>query len=333
MRLKAFNSMANRHHIQLMGEELSENRAVAEFLLPDIREEFTLKFNESLSGTVVLWEMAYRFSPTSVHWYSINMSPVKDDQDRVLGVCASMLNITERKMADEKFIGQYNEIEKNNQELDRLVKILSHDLKAPMNSVHGLITLAKEEKNPAEFGQYLTMMEKSLNKLETFTNDVIVSLKSRGAVAFHEVSMRQLIADLMDELRYSNAASQMEFTNLVLEDCHLKSDPALLRSIFSNLISNAIKYRDTNKESQFVAVSCELHPLVIEFKVSDNGIGIPEEFHSRIFDSYFTVAQREDSNGLGLSNVKDSVVKLQGSIQVESQAGIGSTFTVQLPLR
>jgi signal transduction histidine kinase len=196
-----------------------------------------------------------------------------------------------------------------------------------------LITLAKEEKNPAEFGQYLTMMEKSLNKLETFTNDVIVSLKSRGAVAFHEVSMRQLIADLMDELRYSNAASQMEFTNLVLEDCHLKSDPALLRSIFSNLISNAIKYRDTNKESQFVAVSCELHPLVIEFKVSDNGIGIPEEFHSRIFDSYFTVAQREDSNGLGLSNVKDSVVKLQGSIQVESQAGIGSTFTVQLPLR
>lgn len=333
MRLKAFNSMANRHHIQLMGEELSENRAVAEFLLPDIREEFTLKFNESLSGTVVLWEMAYRFSPTSVHWYSINMSPVKDDQDRVLGVCASMLNITERKMADEKFIGQYNEIEKNNQELDRLVKILSHDLKAPMNSVHGLITLAKEEKNPAEFGQYLTMMEKSLNKLETFTNDVIVSLKSRGAVAFHEVNMRQLISDVMEELRYSNAAVQLTFTNNVIEDCMLKSDPALLRSIFSNLISNAIKYRDTSKDHQFVEVSCEIHPLVIEFKVIDNGIGIPEEFHSRIFDSYFTVAQREDSNGLGLSNVKDSVVKLQGSIQVESQSGIGSTFTVQLPLR
>lgn len=332
MRLKAFNSNALRHHIQLLGEELLESHPVSEYLLPDNVAEFSEKFNESLSGKVVQWEMAYRFSPTSVHWFSVNMSPVADESFEVLGVCASFLNITERKRADEQFKGQFDEIEKNNKELDRLVKILSHDLKAPMNSVSGLITLAKDEKNPQEFGQYLTMMEKSLKKLETFTNDIIFSLKNRGGLLKTEINLSNLVNELFDELRFTPGAEKISLINTLPDDLMINSDAALLRSILSNLLSNGIKYSDSDKPDSFVELSCSQYPLMIEIVVKDNGIGIAPEHHSRIFDNYYTVQKRDDSNGLGLSNVKDAVLKLNGNIELESAFGEGTVFRIQLPL-
>lgn len=332
LRLKAFNSKANHLQIQLIGQELNANSSVLDFLLPDLKEEFRSRFNESLEGNIVQWEMAYRFSPTSVHWFSVNMSPVSDDSGNVLGVCASLVNISDRKIADEKFKGQFEEIEKNNHELDRLVKILSHDLKAPMNSVSGLITLARQEKNPEEFGNYLNMMEKSLVKLETFTNDIISSLKNRGGMVQVDIPIKKLLTEIIDELRFAPGADSVRFINNVSEDFHLKSDPALIRSIFSNLISNGIKYQDPAKEDRFIEISSAVFPMLVEFSVKDNGIGISKEFHTRIFDSYFTIEKREDSNGLGLSNVKNAVLKLNGLIEIESTPGEQTIFMVQLPL-
>ncbi len=330
-RIKAYNVIANRQNIQLMGEELRENSPFTDYLLADIREVFSKKFGEAMLDKQVQWEMAYRFSPTSVHWYSISLSPVSDEKLNVLGACVSMMNITERKMADEKFRGQFIEIENNNKELDRLVKILSHDLKAPMNSVSGLITLARDEKNPAEFVNYLNMMEKSLKKLETFTNDIIASLRSRGQVVTIKVNLKQQVQDVIDELRFAPGAESILFQNEIEEEVQLSSDPARLRVILSNLISNAIKYSDPTKPECYVKVACIEYPLMLEIQVEDNGIGISTEHHSRIFDSYYKLGDRPDSNGLGLSNVKDAVQKLQGTIEVESTLGLGSIFKIQLP--
>ncbi|MFM2286358.1 MAG: hypothetical protein RLZZ543_1855 [Bacteroidota bacterium] len=330
-RVKAFNVIANRQNIQLMGEELHENSAFNDYLLKENRELFAEKFSEAMQDKQVQWEMAYRFSATSVHWYSISLSPVSDEMQNVLGACVSMMNITERKMADEKFRGQFIEIENNNKELDRLVKILSHDLKAPMNSVSGLITLAREEKNPAEFGSYLDMMEKSLKKLETFTNDIIASLRSRGQVITVPISLHEHVQDVIDELRFAQGGESIRFMNEVDASIQLNTDPARLRVILSNLVSNAIKYSDPNKQDRFVKVSCKEYPLLLEMEIEDNGIGISAEHHNRIFESYYKIGDRTDSNGLGLSNVKDAVQKLQGTIEVESTVGLGTIFRIQLP--
>lgn len=332
MRLKAFNTNAVKHYIQLLGTELQENKSVSDYLLLDIVDEFTQKFKESLEGNIVQWELAYRFTPTSIKWFSINMSPVSDDSDSVLGVCASLLDITERKEADEKFKGQYEEIESNNKELDRLVKILSHDLKAPMNSVKGLISLAKEVKNPDEFGQYLGMMDKSLVQLETFTNDIIASLKNRGVASKQEVGLKNLIDEVVDELRFAEGGNRMKFINTLDPELTIRSDSALLRSIFTNLISNAIKYQDVNKPDPFVEISSSQFPMIIEIEVKDNGIGISQENQGKIFDQYFTIHNRPDSNGIGLSNVREAVLKLNGSIALESSIDEGSVFKIQIPL-
>lgn len=126
------------------------------------------------------------------------------------------------------------------------------------------------------------------------------------------------------------AASARAFT-LADRRLFLNSDPARLRVILSNLISNAIKYSDPSKLDCFVKVTCKEYPLLLEIEVEDNGIGISAEHHKRIFDSYYKLSDRSDSNGLGLSNVKDAVQKLQGTIEVESTLGLGSIFKIQLP--
>jgi signal transduction histidine kinase len=176
------------------------------------------------------------------------------------------------------------------------------------------------------------MMEKSLVKLETFTNDIIASLKNRGGTLLIDIPIKRLIDEILDELRFSPGAENIRFINNLKDEKVLKSDPALIRSIFSNLISNSIKYQDANKDDHFVEISSNSYPMLLEISVKDNGIGISKELHSRIFDSYFTIEKRADSNGLGLSNVKNAVLKLQGAIEVDSIPGEFTTFLVQLPL-
>jgi signal transduction histidine kinase len=110
------------------------------------------------------------------------------------------------------------------------------------------------------------------------------------------------------------------------------SDPARLRIIFSNLISNAIRYHDPEKTDKFVRVRCDKSALSVSFSVEDNGLGIAEEHQPNIFETYYTVGNVAGSSGLGLSNVRDAVQKLRGTIDLNSKQGQGSVFTVTLPI-
>lgn len=331
-RIKAFNFTANKQCIQLLGSELSENNQFTEYLLDDMRQTWLGQFNRARSGDQVHDELVFRFRPGAEFWFGMSFSPVNDDAMNVIGVCVSMIDITERKRTDERFKSQFVEIENNNRELDKLVKVLSHDLRAPLNSVSGLISLAREEKNPLEFGNYLNMMEKSLRKLEAFTNDMIASLKNRGAVVLGELKPHDLVDEIIDELRFAADASGIRFENLIPEDCIALSDPSRLRIIFSNLISNAIRYHDPEKSDKFVRVSCDKTALSVSFSVEDNGLGISEEHQPNIFETYYTIGNVAGSSGLGLSNVRDAVQKLRGKIELNSKLAQGSVFTVILPL-
>lgn len=330
-RIKAFNLTANRQSIQLMGRELQENVSFVDYVLEDMQAAWKDQFNRAKAGEQVHDELVYRFRPGAEFWFGMSFSPVTDDGENVLGVCVSMIDITERKKADDRFRSQYIEIENNNKELDKLIKVLSHDLRAPMNSVNGLIALAREEKNPAEFSNYLNMMEKSVKKLELFTNDMIASLKSRGSVQQSEVKPSDLIAEIIDDLRFSADASGIRFENQIPDDLVIHSDASRLRIVFSNLISNSIRYHDSAKADRFIRISAEKYPMLTVFSVKDNGIGIAQEHHAKVFDTYYTVGNVEGSSGLGLSNVRDSVSKLQGTIELESELSVGTTFRINLP--
>jgi len=331
-RVKAFNVFANKQCIQLMGLELQENRSFLDYLTTEVKNQFVGEFEKALNNETAQWEMCLRFTSSSIFWFGMSLSPVADDAGNVLGVCISMIDVSARKSADEKFHGQYLEIENTNKELDRLIKILSHDLRAPMNSVKGLISLAKEEKNPEEFHNYLNMMDKSLNKLETFTIDIISSLKNRSVKKVEPYIFNDLVDEIIEELKFSEGATKIEITNEIPQKIEVDIDPTKLRIILSNLISNAIRYHDSSKAVMFIKVNAIKHPLLVEFSVEDNGKGIAIENQQRIFDPYFTIGNHSDSNGLGLSNVKDTVQKLRGTIDLDSTLEKGSIFRIDIPM-
>jgi hypothetical protein len=133
-------------------------------------------------------------------------------------------------------------------------------------------------------------------------------------------------------LRFAADASGIRFENSIPEDCIALSDPSRLRIIFSNLISNAIRYHDPDKSDKFIRVSCDKTALSVSFSVEDNGLGISEEHQPNIFETYYTIGNVAGSSGLGLSNVRDAVQKLRGKIELKSQQGRGSVFTVILPI-
>jgi signal transduction histidine kinase len=98
-------------------------------------------------------------------------------------------------------------------------------------------------------------------------------------------------------------------------------------------MSNAIRYHDQSKERQFIRLSCETKDKVFYLRVEDNGQGIAREYHTRIFDMFFRANEQSKGSGLGLYIVKEALMKLSGTIQLESDPGIGSTFIVKLPNR
>lgn len=332
LNIKTFNLLSSRQFGQLMGLELRENKPILDYFPADMRNDLSVQLSEALQNKKISFEMPFRFSPQSVFWYNFHISSTVDEQGQPNGICLSMVNITERKQSDEKFHVQYQEVEKTNMELDRLVKILSHDLRAPMNSMTGLINLAKEEKDPAEFGTYLTMMEKSIKKLERFTNDVINSLRTRGNKEIKEVVLFEMTGELFNELKFSPNAKNINFQNIIPNDLIIKTDENLLRIILGNLLSNSIKYFDPLKEKPFVKISASVYESLVEIMVEDNGIGIATEHQGKVFETYYTINQSDENKGLGLANVKNAVEKLQGNIQLISEPGQGTKFIVSLPI-
>jgi signal transduction histidine kinase/ligand-binding sensor domain-containing protein len=225
------------------------------------------------------------------------------------------------------------ELSMRNSELDRFVYSTSHDLSAPLKSIRGLIMVAKmEETTPSQLS-YLQMMERSVKKLEAFIADVInYSRNARSAVQHQPISFVQFIQQLLDDHQYAPNYDRISFvvedhtTNIIL------SDEMRLKIIFNNLISNAIKFHVIEDgEQSFVKISVSEEADKFVFTVADNGIGINPEFKERIFDMFFRATDSVSGSGLGLYILRETVLKLGGDVQVQSQVGVGTTFIVVLP--
>ena len=232
----------------------------------------------------------------------------------------------------KKIIAQNEALTKTNTELDHFVYSASHDLRAPLASVLGLIHIARMSKDPQEIFQYLDMMAARVNRLDEFVHEIIDFAKnSRTDVKSEDVQVHRTVQHVLDNLRHYMTSETIDFYIDIPNDLCLRTDQARLTIILNNLIGNAIKYYDSTKQKPFVRIIAEKGATACAISINDNGIGIEREHHSRIFDMFYRASERSKGSGLGLYIVKESVHKLAGSIDLESQPGVGSTFTITIP--
>lgn len=225
------------------------------------------------------------------------------------------------------------ELSMRNSELDRFVYSTSHDLSAPLKSIRGLIMVATMEQPTESQLSYLAMMEKSVKKLEAFIAEVIdYSRNTRSPLQHEPVNFKQFIRHVLDDHQYAPNFDKIKFEVEDSTTTILISDEMRLKIIFNNLISNAIKFHFyDNGKQPYVKIRAYENSSRFIFTVEDNGIGIHPQLKDRIFDMFFRATDSVQGSGLGLYILRETVHKLGGEVDVQSEIGKGTTFAIKLP--
>lgn len=242
------------------------------------------------------------------------------------------LNITEQKKIEAAIKQKNEELLKINAELDSFVYSASHDLRAPIASLLGLVEVARLEKDVSSLDRLLDMQKRSLLKLDNFIHDIVsYSRNNRLDVQVEPIDFITLIEGIFEQLYFMDHLGQLDCRIIITPQLNFFSDSKRIAVILNNLISNAIKYADINKPNPFVEVRVDKSPDGVIISVEDNGDGIEAEHLPKIFDMFYRATQKSSGSGIGLYIVHEITNKMKGSIKVESVRKAGSKFIVNLP--
>lgn len=241
--------------------------------------------------------------------------------------------VTDMRLAEQKLTAQNRELETANQELDRFVYSVSHDLASPLKSILGLINISRLEPDPKNRMDYLDRMEGSVRRLESFISDVLDYSRVNRLEARHEpVLLKNLCEEITGQLHMpGQPAAETDYSGMLVTE--FTGDHLRMRIVLNNLLSNAWKFRKTYTHVPHrITIRSNLSNGKLIFQVSDNGEGIRPEYHSKIFGMFFRGGLKQTGSGLGLYIAREAVEKMGGTITVQSAAGEGATFTVEIPV-
>ncbi len=223
------------------------------------------------------------------------------------------------------------ELQRVNQELDNFVYHSSHDLRSPLRSILGLVQILKLDSDPKERNKCLDLIEDSVDRLDVIVTEMLSLSRNRNINdPIQSINTMVEINNAIEHFYTEYKDQGLFFKTDIRQAVPFFSDMARVRIIINNLISNAIKFKDPQKDAPIVSIAVRCTAQQFTLIVKDNGIGIPEDKHESIFEMFVRVNERSGS-GLGLYTVKHVIEKLEGTINVQSAVGEGTTITVELP--
>ncbi len=226
-----------------------------------------------------------------------------------------------------------NQLEARNRELDQFAYVVSHDLKAPLRGIESASRWIEEDMGPAnlpaDVREFLALMRQRVHRMENLITGILdLARVGRVAQANETVFVRQLLREIGTNL---NLPAGLNF-ELPFFLPTLVTTRVQLEQVFTNLISNALKYHE-RPETASIRIGCDDAGDFYRFSVADDGPGIAPEYHERIFVIFQTLVERDtlESTGVGLAIVKKIVERQGGAIGVESAPGLGATFAFTWP--
>jgi PAS domain S-box-containing protein len=266
-------------------------------------------------------------------WANVLITPIYNHLNQHIGYSKITRDLTER-VRNEELMQKNQELHKVNLDLDNFVYAASHDLKAPISNIEGLLTVLLESLPQDSLAndynrKIIGMMQDSIDRFKKTISslaDVIKLQKGNTQLSSH-VKLSEITQEVLLDLEQSIERTGAEVHTSI--DCNLAVhfSKSNLRSILYNLISNAIKYRAPDR-LPIVRIQCEEEDAYIVLKVEDNGLGIDDK--ESIFNMFQRLHDHVEGTGVGLFMVRRIVENAGGRIEVESQLGKGSTFTVYL---
>ncbi len=243
-------------------------------------------------------------------------------------------DISERKLVEKQLKDTVSELERSNQELQQFAGVASHDMHAPLRRIVDFAGLVQEKKASSldlEGREWIGHIVSCARQMQQLIDDLLdhsrVGASNKPAQRVDcEWVVRNVTGNLADAIQESDAELRVGPLPTVM------ADRVELVRLFQNLIGNAIKYRGTARP--LVEVSAERLDDVWQFRVKDNGIGIPEKHHEGVFEAFRRLHTDDEiaGTGIGLATCKKVVERLGGRIWVESAADQGAEFFFTLPI-
>ncbi|QCR22988.1 ATP-binding protein [Pontibacter sp. SGAir0037] len=254
-----------------------------------------------------------------------NVKISDNSQDEISKVTDSLNTMADRLNTS------FTDLQKMNRELDQFAYVVSHDLKAPLRAINNLAEWIQEDLTDPDpdIQRNLELMRGRVLRMENLINGILDYSKiGRKKLPKTTFEVQQLISEIKDSV-VCNSAVSIEIENSLPR---LTTEKILLEQVFTNFISNAIKYND--KPVPQVKIGCHTLNNWVEFYVEDNGPGIPKEFHNKVFGVFQTMEARDtkESTGIGLAIVKKIIDEKGGQIRLDSEEGKGCRFTFSWPI-
>lgn len=304
------------------------------FFHPDDRTLVVSNFNQVLKDhKPYQYQSRLLMKDGTVKFIQTNVKCQKDKNGELIKLYGTIQDISEQKKIQEKLEKNIDELTKSNSELDKFVYSVSHDLRAPLSSMLGIIEISQDETTDELMLESLNMLRGNIKKLDGFIADILdYSRNSRVEVKKEQIHFKELLNDITQNLKYMGGSNRkVDIKINVNDNVVVHSDKSRLSIILNNLVSNAIRYQNSQIPNPFVDIRIDTSDTETGIIIRDNGIGIDKENHQKIFDMFYRVSEESIGSGLGLYIVKETINKLQGHIEVESETGLGSTFKIKIP--
>lgn len=265
------------------------------------------------------------------YWVNFSMIPIFDKDGKNLHWISIQRDVTDHKSQEKEKEQLIRELTQNNKDLKQFSYITSHNLRAPLSNLTGLLNLIDDiDIMDEDLKQILHGFRKSTHLLNETINDLVkvIFIKDNPSIQKEEVFLSEVFESVFSQLNYLIDMYQ-PILKINLEKKSLPDiNKAYLESIILNLLTNAIKYRNPAKKLKISIATKETENGTI-LTVKDNGIGIDiERNRDKIFGLYQRFHNYPDSKGLGLYLVKSQVETMGGTIEVESEINIGTKFTL-----
>jgi len=257
------------------------------------------------------------------HWL-VSSAPLIDHAERAIGSIGIHLDITEHKKLQLEKEKLLSKLEQSNESLKEYAYVVSHDLKSPLRSIEALATWLSNDYGDSldDAGkEYLKLIQDKIESMENLISGILAySTANTSELDNVELDLHEVVSEIEESIYIPENVKVVAPKKLPL----IFADRTKMHQLFQNIISNAVVHIE--KENGKVEVLYQEGTDYWEFCIKDNGVGIPQKYHKKIFDIFQSASEEKKSTGIGLSIVKKIVDRYNGKVWVESEEGVGTKF-------